>query len=569
MKRMLAVLLTLALVVTGLFVVPASAATVVAEGIDVSYWQGPNINWNAVASHSHGDFAILRAYCYGKDSYFDINYQRAKDAGVPVGAYCYIYGTTTAAVQAEINALLSVIQGKQFEYPIYIDIEDTATYASLGRQTVTNLVNTACKMLEEAGYFAGVYTYTSFAASYINMDQLTNYTTWIADYRGYVGYGGAYAMWQYGCEGSVGGISPVDVNYSYVDFPPIMKSLGLNGFEASTAYPYDVDTYTKMLYDGENKVNVSTAFSTTASLSDTKTQGDHSLKLTFTNPNANGNGSKLAGMAVFKFTNTADLSKYDYIRFDVYFSREMTGSNGFQINFISDNTEDGYNCLKAVNNFEAGWHSFNIKRTDIGKAVSSADWSNVKKLRFAWWNYSGIREETYFLIDNVRVANDPPVVEPDPPVVEPDPPVVEPDPPVEKTDPKVEEFRELMNRLPAVEDLELRHADDIANLKDVFDSIEEDKKTQLTQEEIDYVIGAVEKINRLEYLANLGDVTEDGSIDAKDALEVLKFAVGKNMLTQKQQLAAEVVGDHAINAKDALEILKFAVGKIVKFPIEG
>ena len=80
---------------------------------------------------------------------------------------------------------------------------------------------------------------------------------------------------------------------------------------------------------------------------------------------------------------------------------------------------------------------------------------------------------------------------------------------------------------------------------------------------------AVEKINHLEYLANLGDVTEYGSIDAKDALEVLKFAVGKNMLTQKQQLAAEVVGDHAINAKDALEILKFAVGKIVKFPIEG
>ena len=90
MKKIIAMLLAVMLAVTGLFVIPASAATVVAEGIDVSYWQGPNINWNAVASHNHGDFAILRAYCYGKDSYFDTNYARAKQAGVPVGAYCYI-----------------------------------------------------------------------------------------------------------------------------------------------------------------------------------------------------------------------------------------------------------------------------------------------------------------------------------------------------------------------------------------------------------------------------------------------------------------------------------------------
>ncbi len=66
----------------------------------------------------------------------------------------------------------------------------------------------------------------------------------------------------------------------------------------------------------------------------------------------------------------------------------------------------------------------------------------------------------------------------------------------------------------------------------------------------------------------LGDVTGDGNVDAKDALEVLKFAVGKTVLTQEQQTAGEVIGDGELNAKDALEILKFAVGKIVKFPIE-
>ncbi len=65
-----------------------------------------------------------------------------------------------------------------------------------------------------------------------------------------------------------------------------------------------------------------------------------------------------------------------------------------------------------------------------------------------------------------------------------------------------------------------------------------------------------------------GDVTEDTKVDAKDALEVLKYAVNKTTFTAKQMLAAEVSGDQKINAKDALEILKYAVRKIDKFPIE-
>ena len=65
-----------------------------------------------------------------------------------------------------------------------------------------------------------------------------------------------------------------------------------------------------------------------------------------------------------------------------------------------------------------------------------------------------------------------------------------------------------------------------------------------------------------------GDVNEDTKVDAKDALQVLKYAVQKTELTAKQQLAAEVDGKEGINAKDALEILKYSVKKIIKFPIE-
>lgn len=59
----------------------------------------------------------------------------------------------------------------------------------------------------------------------------------------------------------------------------------------------------------------------------------------------------------------------------------------------------------------------------------------------------------------------------------------------------------------------------------------------------------------------LGDVNDDGAINAKDALEVLKATVGKTQLSDLQKVAADVNKDEAINAKDALEILKYTVNK--------
>ena len=87
MKRLCALLLTLALTL-GLFAAVATpiaqAASIYERGIDVSVWQGSGINWNAVKNSGHGDFAILRAYCLGKDTTFDTNYANAKAAWVKV-----------------------------------------------------------------------------------------------------------------------------------------------------------------------------------------------------------------------------------------------------------------------------------------------------------------------------------------------------------------------------------------------------------------------------------------------------------------------------------------------------
>ncbi len=58
-----------------------------------------------------------------------------------------------------------------------------------------------------------------------------------------------------------------------------------------------------------------------------------------------------------------------------------------------------------------------------------------------------------------------------------------------------------------------------------------------------------------------GDINGDEVVNAVDALDVLKFAVGKGELTAEQQVMADLNEDKDINAADALVILKIAVGK--------
>lgn len=59
----------------------------------------------------------------------------------------------------------------------------------------------------------------------------------------------------------------------------------------------------------------------------------------------------------------------------------------------------------------------------------------------------------------------------------------------------------------------------------------------------------------------LGDPNDDGQVDAKDALIVLRVAVGKMQIPDEAKAVCDVNNDQQINAKDALEILKYAVGK--------
>ena len=136
------------------------------NGIDVSKWQGSKIDWAKVKAAGI-DYAILRAgygsYISQKDPTFERDYAECKRLGIPVGVYWYVYAKTLDGIKQEVKTLLEAIKGKQFEYPIYLDIENEAQ-ASMTKAALTQMIETGCTALEQAGYFAGVYTYTSFAS---------------------------------------------------------------------------------------------------------------------------------------------------------------------------------------------------------------------------------------------------------------------------------------------------------------------------------------------------------------------------------------------------------------------
>ena len=207
-------------------------------GIDISTWQK---GYPYDKANSEGvKFAILRAgYSQTKDNQFETHYANAKRLGWGVGAYWYSYATTVAAAQAEARAFLKVLAGKQFDYPVYLDMEDGSISNNTSKATRDAMVRAFGEIIEAAGYYFGVYTNKYWYNSIISGSELNKkYDWWIAQWSTAEPSGVNYGLWQFGGEtnyirgNKVAGVT-TDQNYAVKDYPSIIKSLGLNGYPKS------------------------------------------------------------------------------------------------------------------------------------------------------------------------------------------------------------------------------------------------------------------------------------------------------------------------------------------------
>lgn len=203
-------------------------------GVDISLWQG---DFDFKKAQAEGvKYAIIKC---GEadfvDKKFERNYKAAKAVGMPVGAYFFSHATTEAAAIKEANFFADKCDGKQFEYPLFIDVEHPAL-AALGKAQLTKVVTAFCKQLERRGYWSGFYTNWNWYNNYLDGKSLAKrFTLWLAFWGNAMPKCDAQ-MWQFGGEqnfirsNKIAGVV-CDQDYAFKDFPTLIKKKKLNGFK--------------------------------------------------------------------------------------------------------------------------------------------------------------------------------------------------------------------------------------------------------------------------------------------------------------------------------------------------
>lgn len=214
-------------------------------GIDISKWQG-SFDFDA-AIREGVEFVIIKGGGGDSglyvDSAFGRNYTEAKRRGLPVGVYWFSKALTVSEARNEAAYFYDkCLKGKQYELPVYIDVEHKAQLA-LGRKELTDIVIAWLEEVQRRGFWVGIYSTPNCFKNEMDDTRLQGYAHWCAQWSKqctYQGNSGVMGVWQFGGETNllrstkIAG-QVVDQNYMYIDYPKLIKAAGLNGFGKTAA----------------------------------------------------------------------------------------------------------------------------------------------------------------------------------------------------------------------------------------------------------------------------------------------------------------------------------------------
>lgn len=189
------------------------------HGIDVSKYQG-DIDWQAVAD-SGVSFAFIKATEGGDvaDAKFSQNWAGAKAAGIPRGAYHFVYWCRPW--QEEMAWFERNAPAERDALPPVLDVEATPESKSCKKvlypeETVATMRSMLERMERHYGKRPIIYSTVDFYESILSSGALSEYPIWVRStkHQPSVRYGTRkWHFWQYQSDGSVPGIGPaVDKN---------------------------------------------------------------------------------------------------------------------------------------------------------------------------------------------------------------------------------------------------------------------------------------------------------------------------------------------------------------------
>lgn len=199
-------------------------------GIDVSYHQG-EIDWKKVKAAGY-DFAFIRigyrgyaeAGTVNADIRFDEYIQQAQNAGLDVGVYFFSQAVNEEEAREEAKFVLDHLSGYNLQLPVVFDpesiLDDDARTDHVSGEQFTKNTEAFCSAIEAAGYDAMIYSNMLWEAYELDLEKLSAYPVWYADYELKPQTPYHFEVWQYTNQGSVDGINGrTDINIQLIEKP--------------------------------------------------------------------------------------------------------------------------------------------------------------------------------------------------------------------------------------------------------------------------------------------------------------------------------------------------------------
>ena len=182
------------------------------QGIDISEHQGI-IDWQKINTKDISFVMIRSSYGTTTDQYFEVNYTQSAKLNLSVGIYHYLCATDEASAIEEANYVIKLLEGKQFDLPVFLDIEEEEII-HLSQDNLDTVISAFINTLENNGYKVGCYTNLSIYLKYLNIALISEHPIWIAQYSGTLIDVPQADYWQYTNTGHIDGIEgEVDLNY--------------------------------------------------------------------------------------------------------------------------------------------------------------------------------------------------------------------------------------------------------------------------------------------------------------------------------------------------------------------
>lgn len=187
------------------------------SGVDVSGHQG-YIDWQEVKAAGF-EFAIIRLGYRGYgttgslnvDVEFERNVKNAKAAGLDVGVYFFAQAINEEEAKEEARFVIDNLNGINLDLPVVYDpesiLDDVARTDNVTGEQFTKNTIAFCEEIKNAGYDPMVYSNMLWEAYKLDLEQLSDYRIWYADYEPHPQTPYDFEFWQYTNEAQVNGIS--------------------------------------------------------------------------------------------------------------------------------------------------------------------------------------------------------------------------------------------------------------------------------------------------------------------------------------------------------------------------